>query len=187
MRIFWCCVTMVAALASTCGANSATSERPDSAGDTTHRNAIVTRAYVMNGLLGELFTDGMNQIAEKLRARGAIVEVGSWTQASTFVADACAHRQDRIIFIGHSLGATAAADAATRAQACDARRVTMVGIDPPAIGATVEGGARAVNFVGALNGSIAGARNVPVSGYGHIAIVSDPAIQNRVVSAALSH
>jgi hypothetical protein len=147
----------------------------------------VTRAYVMNGLLGELFTDGMNQIAKKLRARGAIVEVGSWTQASTFVADACAHRQDRIIFIGHSLGATAAADAATRARACDARRVTMVGIDPPAIGAAVQGGARAVNFVGALNGSIAGARNVQVPGYGHIAIVSDPAIQDRVVATALSH
>jgi pimeloyl-ACP methyl ester carboxylesterase len=139
----------------------------------------------MNGLLGELFTDAMNKIGEKLRMRGAIVEVGSWMQASTFVADACEHRQDRIIFIGHSLGAAAAATAATEAKACGARHVTMIGIDPPPIGSTVQGGARAVNFVGALNGSIVGAHNVTVSGLGHIGIVNDQTMQNRVVSTAL--
>ena len=187
MRVLSCCLAVAAVLTSGSWANSATAERPDAMGDAAHRTPVVTRAYVMYGLLGELFTSGMDQIAAKLRAHGAVVEVGSWTQASAFAADACAHRRDRIIFIGHSLGATAAASAATDARACDARNVAMVGIDPPPLGAAVKGGARAVNFVGALNGSIAGARNVPVPGYGHIAIVDDPAIQNRVVAAALSH
>ena len=153
--------------------------------DVTHLRAPAVRAYVMNGLLGDMFTSAMSQIGEKLRARGAIVEVGSWTQEASFVADACVHRQDHVVFIGHSLGAVAAAGAVREARACGVRHVSMVGIDPPSLGATVPDGTHAINFVGALNASIAGAQNVPVPGLGHIAIINDPAMQRRIVAAAL--
>ena len=146
--VLGCCVVIVAALSSQCWAESATDKRPDPAGDTAHKSRVTTRAYVMNGLLNT----GMEGIAEKLRARGAIVEIGNWMQASTFAAEACAHRGDRIIVVGHSLGATAAARVATELRACGARNVTMVSIDPPATGASVPAGSHSVNFVGTFNG-----------------------------------
>jgi Alpha/beta hydrolase family len=140
----------------------------------------------MYGLLGEIFTPGISKVAEKLREHGAIVEVGSWIQSSGFAAEACAHRHDRLIIVGHSLGAVEAARVTTEARSCGARDVTMVAIDPPPTAVSVPGGARAVNFVGVLHGTIAGARNVPIKGYGHIAIVDNSAMQQRIVTTALS-
>ena len=176
---------LATALVSFCWANSTPGKGSAVEAEAAHLRAPAVRAYVMNGLLGDLFTSAMSQIGEKLHARGVIVEVGSWTQEASFVADACAHRQDRVVFIGHSMGAVAAAGAVREARACGVRRVSMVGIDPPNVGAVVPDGTHAVNFVGALNASIAGAQNVPVPGLGHIAIVNDPAMQRRIVDAAL--
>jgi hypothetical protein len=172
-------------LNSTCWAKGLTDKPSLPAVELNHPHAAAVRAYVMNGLLGELFTSAMSQIGDKLRARGVIVQVGSWTQEGSFVADACAHSQDRIIFIGHSMGAVAAASAARKAEACGVSRVSMVGIDPPNLGAAVPRGVHAVNFVGVLNASITGAQNVRVSGLGHNDIVNDPTMQNRIVAAAL--
>jgi hypothetical protein len=143
-----------------------------------------TRAYVMNGLFGEMLTGAMYSIGGKLRQRGAIVSVGSWMTAPLYAADACAHKGDRIVIVGHSLGATAAAQVAMAAKRCGARSVTVVGVDPPASAAAVRG-VKATNFVGALRGRIAGARNVPTPGYGHIGIVNDQRMQSRIVGAAL--
>lgn len=178
-------VALATTFTSTCWASRTAGKGGLPEAEFAHPHAPAVRAYVMNGLLGEFFTGAMSQIGEKLRARGLIVEVGSWTQEASFVADACAHHQDRIIFIGHSLGAVAAARAVAAAKACGVRRVSMVGIDPPNMDAAVPVGTHAVNFVGTLNASIAGARNVTVSGLGHIAIVNDPAMQRRIVAAAL--
>lgn len=179
------CAAFATSLVSACWA-SGTADKPSSPdAEGTHPRAGGVRVYVMNGFLGELFTSAMSQIGDKLRARGATVEVGSFSQENSFVADACAHRQDRIVFIGHSLGAVAAAGAVRQAKACGVRRVSMVGIDPPNMGSAVPDGVRAVNFVGVLNASVPGAHNVPVSGHGHIGIVNDPTMQNRIVAAAL--
>jgi hypothetical protein len=172
-------------LNSTCWAKGTTEKPGLPAAELNHPRASAVRAYVMNGLLGEFFTSAMSQIGDKLRARGVIVQVGSWTEESSFVADACAHNHDRIVFIGHSMGAVAAAGAVRQAKACGVTRVSMVGIDPPNMGAAVPSGVHAVNFVGALNVSITGAQNVPVSGLGHIGIVNDPTMQKRIVDAAL--
>ena len=179
------CATVAATPVSFCWARTTIHKHDFPEAELGHPRAPATRAYVMNGLLGELFTRAMSQIGEKLRERGVIVQVGSWTQESSFVADACEHRQDRIIFIGHSLGAVAAASAVGQVKACGVRRVSMVGIDPPKMGAAIPDGTHAVNFVGALNAPIVGARNVSVSGLGHIEIVDNPAMQNRIVAAAL--
>lgn len=144
------------------------------------------RAYVVKGLLGEVFTPGMNEIADRFRAMGFAVRVGNWTQSDDFIADACAHRQDRIIIVGHSMGAIEAANILTQAKACGAHNIAMVSVDPPPTAASVPAGSRAVNFVGVMSGTIAGARNIPVSGYGHLAIVDESAMQKRIVSTALS-
>jgi len=181
-----CCVAIAAASVAECHAESGTSRGygPPSTGSTPR--TVVTRAYIMNGLLSEIFTRAVYKVAAKLRARDAIVEVGSWTLASDYTADVCAHRDDRIIVIGYSLGAVEAAKVATEAQACGARDLTMVGIDPPPLRASVPPGSRAVNFVGVLGGTIAGAKNIPVTGYDHIAIVDDPVMQERIISTALA-
>jgi hypothetical protein len=163
MRMFYSGVIIAALLASASQAHSA------------------TRAYVLNGLIAG---NGLEQIGQRLRARGDIVVVGSYTRADEFAAEACAHRGDRLIVIGHSLGAEAAASVATQARSCGVRSVTMIGIDPPKSDAAVKGVGRAVNFVGALAGTISGARNVPTPGYGHMEIIERPEIQARILAAA---
>lgn len=138
------------------------------------------RAYVMNGLIAG---PGLARIADRLRARGIVVRMGWYSQASDFAADACVHRGSHIIIVGHSLGAAAATNMANEVHRCGVRSVTIVSIDPPNIGAVVEG-VHAVNFVGAFNGHIAGARNISAPGYGHMDILESPTMQARILSAA---
>jgi hypothetical protein len=185
---FSCFLVIAAAPAFVSRAQGDTVEPSTQAADAAHKSKTITHAYVMNGLLGEVFNPkAMYEIAGKLRARGAIVEVGSWTLADEFKVEACAHYRDRIIIVGYSMGATRAASIATQVRACGASAVTMVGVDPPAIGGAVGEGVHAVNFVGVLGGSIAGARNVPVPGLGHLDIINDRTMQNRIIAAAFSH
>jgi len=137
-----------------------------------------TRAYVMNGLF---VGTGLARIADQLRARGDIVFYGSFEQNRAFAADACAHPQDRIVVIGHSFGAERAAEVATQAAACGARDVTLIGVDPSQP-VQVSGVAHAVNFVGEMGGTIAGAKNIPVPGYTHMGIMESPAMQALILS-----
>jgi len=136
-----------------------------------------TRAYVMNGLF---VGTGLATIAERLRQRGYIVAYGSYEQNRQFAADACAHPQDRIVVIGHSFGAERAAEVASAAAACGIRDVTLIGIDPSQPVAVV-GVAHAVNFVGEMGGTIAGAQNIPVPGYTHMGIMESPDVQARIL------
>jgi hypothetical protein len=153
------------------------------AASTSH---VVTRAYLMSGF-GDLGAGAMNTMGAKLRARGVVVTVGSYAQADTFAADACAHRNDQIIVIGYSLGATAGARLANAARACGVRYVRLVGIDPPGSDAAVSRGVNATNFVGALQGTISGARNTAAPGYDHAGIINNPRMQTRFVATALFH
>jgi hypothetical protein len=157
MRFMCCCMAVLAAFTTHCWA--------------------ATRAYVMNGLF---VGNGLATIAWRLRERGYIVAYGSYRQDRAFAADACAHPADRIVVIGHSFGAEAAARVATQVAACGARDVTMIGVDPAAP-STVSGVSHAVNFVGEYRGTIAGARNVPVPGYTHMGIMESPAVQERIL------
>ncbi len=142
-----------------------------------------TRAYLMNGLMGEALTGAaMTELATKFRGRGAEVVIGSWAQVATFTADACEHRGDHIVIVGHSLGALGAAKMATGVRACGARSVHVVMVDPP-VNSSV-GGGNAVNFVGSFGGKISGAKNIPVSGHGHIDIMYDERMQSRILQAA---
>lgn len=142
--------------------------------------AAATRAYVMNGLF---VGHGLAVIAEALRQRGYIVAYGSYERNRQFAADACAHPNDRIVVIGHSFGAERAAEVATQAAACGARDVTMIGIDPSAPVA-VASSVHAINFVGELGGTVAGAENIPVPGYTHMGIMDSPQVQQWILQAA---
>jgi pimeloyl-ACP methyl ester carboxylesterase len=160
MRFICCCMALLAAF--------------------TTDSWAATRAYVMNGLF---VGTGLATVAWRLRQRGYVVTYGSFSQDRAFAADACAHIDDRIIVIGHSFGAERAARVATQAAACGARDVTLIGIDPsqPAV---VSGVAHAVNFVGQMGGTIAGAENIPVPGYTHMGIMESRAMQERILSEA---
>jgi hypothetical protein len=142
--------------------------------------SAATRAYVMNGLF---VGSGLARIADQLRARGDIVFYGSFEQNRDFAADACAHSGDRIVVIGHSFGAERAAEVATQAAACGARDVTLIGVDPSQP-VQVSGVAHAVNFVGELGGTIAGAQNIPIPGFTHMGIIESPAVQARILEEA---
>jgi hypothetical protein len=157
MRLMCCCLALLAAL--------------------TTDSWAASRAYVMNGLF---VGSGLAAIAARLRERGYVVAYGSFDQDRQFAADACAHTGDRIVVIGHSFGAERAAKVASQAAACGARDVTLIGVDPSQPVAVV-GVAHAVNFVGELGGTIAGAQNIPVPGYTHMSIMDSPAVQERIL------
>ncbi len=159
MRVVLCSLAFVAAL--TTGA------------------AAATRAYVMNGLF---VGHGLAAVAAALRQRGYIVAYGSYEQNRQFAADACAHPDDRIVVIGHSFGAERAAEVATQAAACGARDVTMIGVDPSQ-SVAVASSVHAINFVGELGGTIAGAQNIPVPGYTHMGIMDSPQVQQWILQA----
>jgi len=164
MRLISCSVALLAAL--------------------TVESWAADRAYVMNGVF---VGTGLAKIAGRLRARGYIVAYGSYTQAAAFAADACAHRSDRIVVIGHSYGADeAAATVAPQAAACGARDVTLITVDPAnARPAGVRGVSHIVNFVGAFGVTIPGAQNIPVPGYNHMSMLESPAVQERILSQAI--
>jgi hypothetical protein len=68
---------------------------------------------------------------------------------------------------------------------CGVRSVRMIGIDPPPLGASVPRGVDATNFVGVMGGRIAGAHNIPVSGYSHLYIRGGAAMPTKGKSIAI--
>ena len=159
---------------------------PSALAQTISTPHVVTRAYLMSGSF-DLGSGAMSAMGAKLRARGIIVTVGSYTQADAFAADACAHRNHGIIVVGYSLGAAAGVRLANAARACGIGRVRLVGVDPPASDASVSHGVSATIFVGALQGRISGARNTPAPGYDHLGIINDRRMQARIVASALAY
>ncbi len=142
-----------------------------------------TRAYLMNGLMGEVLTGPtMNELAAKFHRQGAEVVVGSWTQVASFTSDACAHRADRVVIVGHSLGVLGAAKMATDIRACGLRNVRVIMVDPP-VNSSVTG-CYAVNFVGSFGDKISGAKNISASERGHIDMTYDEGLQRRILQAA---
>jgi pimeloyl-ACP methyl ester carboxylesterase len=159
---------------------------PSAFSHTISRFHVGTRAYLMSGL-SDAGAGAMSTMGAKLRARGTIVTVGSYTQADAFATDACEHRNDRIIVVGYSLGAAAGARLANAARACGIRHVRLVGVDPPDSEASVSSGVSATNFVGELHGAISGAHNIATPGYDHAGIINDRRMQARIVAAAGSY
>lgn len=149
----------------------------------SHADAA-TRIYLMRGLGGLLLSDAMDQIGAKLHGRNRTIGVGDWSDAASFERDALGHRGDRIVLIGHSMGAYAASEIGT-----DLHRrgysVKVIGIDPLFTNAACGPGVDCICFWG-QGFEMHGAHNVFVaSSYGHIGYASDPRVQARVIAAAL--
>jgi hypothetical protein len=141
-----------------------------------------TRVYLMRGLL-EL--SPFSGLVAALQARGDIVSTWSWMHWGAVVADAAAHRGDRIIIGGHSMGDENAFAAGAALQARGVK-VKVVGLDPLCTSPRMVRGLDAVNIWG--NGcmgraaTVAGAHNVYLPGPSHIGYPAD-----RRVQAAFIH
>ena len=147
----------------------------------SHAHAA-TRIYLMRGLGGLLLSDAMDQIGAKLHGRGRTIGVGDWSDAAAFECDALGHRGDRIVVIGHSMGAKAAGDIGTDLK-LRGYAVKVIGIDPLFTNAACGPGVDCICFWG-QGFEMRGARNVHIpSSYGHIGYASDPRVQARVIAA----
>lgn len=140
-----------------------------------------TRVYLIRGLLGWLVAP-MNQLATDLQAQGATVEMSSWADI-TLATAACTHRNDRLVFVAHSLGAPMATAAAALAQRLCGARVRVIAIDPVPGGQALNSPTTA--FIGPLGGTIAGAHNIRVQGHNHIGMAEDEAMRQRIVTAVM--
>lgn len=140
-----------------------------------------TRVYLMRGLGGLLFSDSMDQTAAKLHLP-IVATVGDWSDGPRFTLDARTHPHDRIVLVGHSMGAKAAGDAA-RELKDHGIRAKVIGVDPLFSGASCEGVADCICFWG-QGFTMPGAQNVYIiSTYGHIGYAADPRVQSRIIAA----
>jgi pimeloyl-ACP methyl ester carboxylesterase len=140
-----------------------------------------TRVYELGGL-GCPFLNPAASVALQLRARGAIVQTDCFYDAGSFEADALAHRSDRIVVIGHSMGAKTgtvmADDLARRGMS-----VKMIALDALFTGAAAHRAPTVHFWQGGYQ--MHGAHNVHVaSAYGHVGFPNDPNVQARVIAAA---
>src|SRR5581483_11314528 len=147
----------------------------------------VTRVYLMRGLL-EL--SPFASLVATLRAHGAIVTTWSWLQKGALERDALAHRGDRIVVGGHSMG-----DQEAFAAGGDLKMrglsVRVVGLDPLCTTPRATAGLSQINIWGnACLGRpaiVPGARNVYLPGPSHIGYPADPRVIRAFVAAALSN
>jgi pimeloyl-ACP methyl ester carboxylesterase len=97
-------------------ANAATVARQQA----TPRASRYGQVYLMRGLLGTVLTNGVDELAVKLRQRGVDAPVYSYgdydTLADQAIAKYRAGNHGPIIIIGHSLGAISAIDMAKKLQ-----------------------------------------------------------------------
>lgn len=111
--------------------------------------------YLLRGL-ANVFSLGMDELAEKLNARGitaTVHEYGVWPQlADQAAAESRAKRNAPIIIVGHSLGADAAIEMAQRLTALGAAPRLVVTFDPVGVTSIGPSGGRFVNYYQSNNG-----------------------------------
>jgi hypothetical protein len=107
------------------GANIASAANPKSAASGTH-------VYLLRGVLN-IFSLGLDDLAEKLRAQGIPVTVSNYLNWSSLADEAAAEykggRIKTIILVGHSSGATALPDMAARLDQLGAPVKLAIGLD----------------------------------------------------------
>jgi Zn-dependent protease with chaperone function len=158
--------------------------------------------YLMRGLLN-VFSLGLDSIAARLSQHGIRATVHNHMEAleiADYAIQACkSGRENEIIFVGHSLGASAVVEMADRLSAAGVRAALVVSLDP-VTKTTAQGNAyRIINYyisngVGQVVGRGARFRgslqnvdikNDPPQG-GHMFITSSGLVQQRVQNDVLA-
>lgn len=115
----------------------------------------IGKVYLMRGL-ANVFSYGMDTLADKLRARGinaTVYEYGQWQQlANDAVAFSRANRRAPIVIAGHSLGADAAIQMAEMMTAMGVAPKLVITFDPVGVQQIGRSGGRFINYYQSNNG-----------------------------------
>jgi hypothetical protein len=174
---------------------------------TAPRPSGKAHVYLVRGLLN-VFSLGLDSIAAKLSQRGILATVHNhleWTAVADEAIKACkSGRENEIILVGHSLGASAVVDMADRMSAAGVRAGLVISLDP--VTKTIANGnahrvinyyisngvgqavKRGVSFRGSLQN--VDIKNDPAQG-GHMFLTNSEIVQQRVyndvVAAVAAH
>lgn len=166
------------------------------------RHSGKAHVYLMRGLLN-VFSMGLDSIAARLNKHGIQATVHNHMEADAIADEAIqackSGRENEIIFVGHSLGASAVVEMADRLSAAGVRTALVVSLDPVTrttangnayriinyyisngVGQVVDRGA---NFHGSLQN--VDIKNDPPQG-GHMFITTSELVQQRVYNDVLA-
>jgi hypothetical protein len=148
-----------------------------------------------------VFSLGMDQLAEELRQRHISAEVGNHLASSALASEAAAECKSgkitSIVIAGHSLGATAAVSMAQELQRAGVRVALVMTLDPISRSAVPSNVARLKNFyisdgVGAtvqpgerFRGQL---QNVDLKGHpeiGHVSMANSPTLHRQMLEYIL--
>lgn len=165
------------------------------------RTAGRMKVYLLRGFMN-VFSLGLDQLADELRQRRIDAEVGNHLSFGAFASDAIQEcksgRINSIVIVGHSLGAGAAVSMADELQRAGVRVALVITLDPVArtavpsnvhrlqnfyisngMGTTVDAGD---HFRGSLQ-NVDLKKNAEV---GHVSLATSPAIHKQMVASILA-
>lgn len=158
--------------------------------------APAAHVYFVRGFM-DMFSLGLDQMAEQVRARGITATVHSHTDWARIADNAANEYRDgtrSIVFVGHSMGASAAIQAAEALQAKGIPVRLIVTLDPSSPASRPANVSRIVNlyFPSGMGNSIGGkgaVTNIKLpdnSDIGHFSMDKAPRIQKQVLSLVLA-
>jgi pimeloyl-ACP methyl ester carboxylesterase len=179
-----------------------TPAQPTSALSVPARPAPVgrTKVYLLRGFMN-VFSLGMDQLAEELRQRHISAEVSNHLASSALASEAAAECKSgkitSIVIAGHSLGATAAVSMAEELQKAGVRVALVMMLDPITRSAVPSNVQRLKNFylsdgVGAtvqpgehFRGSLQNVDLKGKPGLGHISMATSPILHKQMLEYIL--
>lgn len=159
----------------------------DPSDDANKTREIPSRIYLFRGMLGSIFSAGLNDLAEKLNTKGHDTVVEKWTSfahvKSEIVKDHTSGSLGSVILIGHSLGANTALKMASSLQKKGIEVAYVASLDPTKK-RTVNGRYKVENFRSSdvRDKPILGATEFLRNDLNHLEIDGDTQIHNRIIS-----
>ncbi len=122
------------------GCSSAVIDQNTTAAPRAPTGSIPGHVYLLRGLVGEVFSTGFYDLAERIKERGVDASVHSMYAPGNLAGEIIAkHRRapEPVVLIGHSSGADAAISIAQRLRAANIPVALMFGFDPTPIAGRV--------------------------------------------------